>query len=115
MNNLATRLKYAREMTGMSQQDLANRAGIPQSTIGNLESGLRQSSASIPSLASILGVEALWLADGMGPSGPDMRVLEQTEDAIAQISELVLNFQQASEEGRREILSYAKSAPKRIQ
>lgn len=66
MKNLAARLAWARDQANLSQQALADRVGVAQSTIGNLESGLRQTSRNIASIAAALGVDALWLAEGKG-------------------------------------------------
>ncbi|RYZ98449.1 MAG: helix-turn-helix domain-containing protein [Moraxellaceae bacterium] len=48
-----TRLKYIREYNGLSQRELAKRAGVPHSSISMIEQG--QNSPSINSLARILG------------------------------------------------------------
>lgn len=67
MYSLADRLKLARETKGLSQQQLADRVGVSQSTIGNLEAGTRQSARKLPQIADALGVNALWLSEGRGP------------------------------------------------
>ncbi|SEN71597.1 helix-turn-helix domain-containing protein [Nitrosomonas marina] len=67
MNNLASRLKNCREELGLTQGELAKRAGVKnQSIIGSLESGYRKRSSYIPAIASVLGVDPLWLATGKG-------------------------------------------------
>lgn len=48
----ANLLKIARAKTGMSQRELADAAGVAQSTIARIESGSRQ--PSLPVLAKIL-------------------------------------------------------------
>ena len=67
MDTLATRLSQAREESGLSQTELAERAGCSQGLVGNLETSRQQSSAKLPRMAQVLGVEALWLAEGKGP------------------------------------------------
>jgi transcriptional regulator with XRE-family HTH domain len=47
------RLKYIREYNGLSQRELAKRAGVPHSSISMIEQGIN--SPSINSLAKILG------------------------------------------------------------
>jgi transcriptional regulator with XRE-family HTH domain len=47
-----TRLKYIREYNGLSQRELAKRAGVPHSSISMIEQGLN--SPSVNSLAKIL-------------------------------------------------------------
>jgi transcriptional regulator with XRE-family HTH domain len=67
MNNLASRLKQLREQHGLTQAELAKRAGLRgQSLIGNLEAGIRKSSRHLPRIAQALGVHAIWLAEGKG-------------------------------------------------
>lgn len=50
--DFGTRLKYIREYNGLSQRELAKRAGVPHSSISMIEQGLN--SPSINSLAKIL-------------------------------------------------------------
>lgn len=66
MENLASRLTWARNHKGMSQQTLAKKANVSQGSIGHLESGLRKTSRSITSIAVALGVDPVWLATGKG-------------------------------------------------
>lgn len=70
-----TRLKQARKEAGLTQKDLASKAGIKQSTISEMESDRYQGSAFAPQLAAALGVSALWLANEKGakhtPGGDD--------------------------------------------
>ena len=51
--DFGTRLKTIREYNGLSQRELAKRAGVPHSSISMIEQGLN--SPSINSLAKILG------------------------------------------------------------
>lgn len=66
MLTLADRLKHARAIKKWSQADLAVAAGVSQGTIGNIESGARQSKGSIPQIAEALGIDYKWLAYGTG-------------------------------------------------
>lgn len=70
----ADRLKYAREMRGWTQARLAVAADVSQGTVGNIESGARQSRGSLPRLAKALGVSHDWLADGVGDMHPTPKV-----------------------------------------
>ncbi len=66
MNTLAERLTYARELRGLSQAALAEKAGCSQSTIGNAESGTRKTLRNIAAVARALEVSVDWLADAKG-------------------------------------------------
>lgn len=64
METLAKRLCWSRKKKALSQQQLGKRAGVSQSTIGNLEAGTRASARRIASIAAVLEVDTLWLAEG---------------------------------------------------
>lgn len=67
VNTIAERLKQAREAAGLTQGELAARAGVTQGTIGNVESGLRQNPRELLAIAAALNVSAAWLKTGRGP------------------------------------------------
>ena len=69
MNTLAERLIWAREQKGLTQDALAKKAGVSQSTIGNLESGIRQTARKILEIAAALEVDPMWLQNGKGTHG----------------------------------------------
>lgn len=71
LDSLAERLAWARKRVGLSQQQLADRCEVAQSTIGSLEAGTRYSARKVSVIADALGVDALWLADGKGPQPAD--------------------------------------------
>lgn len=59
------RLKAARDFAGLTQEELAQKAGMAQSTLATAEmkgAGSRKT----PQLAAVCGVDAHWLATGMG-------------------------------------------------
>jgi transcriptional regulator with XRE-family HTH domain len=68
VKSLAERLKMARELRQLTQAQLAKRAGCEQSTIGNVESGARQTLRNLVEVARALQVSAEWLYDGNGPA-----------------------------------------------
>jgi transcriptional regulator with XRE-family HTH domain len=87
MYTLADRLVDARAKKGISQEKLAELAGVSQSTIGNLESGTRATARRLPQIAAALGVSAIWLAEGTGPrdgAGSANVVLPATEPTLTQ-------------------------------
>ena len=60
-------LRQARKRAGLSQMDLAARAGVTQSVISAYESGQRQ--PSLPALARLLGAAGFELTLGLRPPG----------------------------------------------
>ena len=60
-------MKSAREAAGLTQDALAKRAHCGQTTIASIENGRNEGATPLPMLAHVLGVEALWLAEGKGP------------------------------------------------
>lgn len=83
--DLADRLKWAREKKGWTQDQLADAAGVSQSTIGNLESRLRQSARKLAMIAKVAGVNAYWLETGEGSP------FETTpDDLLKQVAALTL-------------------------
>nr|WP_244947712.1 helix-turn-helix transcriptional regulator [Azospirillum baldaniorum] len=61
MGMLADRLRTAREAAGLSQTELARRAGVSQQTIDKIERGLSQRSRYIVEIAAELKVSAAYL------------------------------------------------------
>lgn len=64
--NLAQRLKQARVHAGLTQKEVATRAGIEQPIISRLESGRAKGSTYIAKIAFVCGVDPMWLMEGMG-------------------------------------------------
>lgn len=60
------RLCFARERAGLTQSELAKRAGVSQGTIGNIESGTRNRPRNLLKIARALGVSPDWLESGAG-------------------------------------------------
>lgn len=65
---LKDRLKHARRYAHLTQSELAERAGIKQASISEIERGLSRTSGHLVKLAQICGVNPLWLAEGVGPA-----------------------------------------------
>lgn len=109
---IGERVRQARKEKRMSQGELAAKVGIKQPTLSELENGDSGSSSYLPSIASILGVSALWLQTGKGQRESNA---EQKDDAVEllKISELVALYVQATDSGRELILSTANNVGKR--
>lgn len=69
MNNdpLSERLKHARKISGLKQEDVSELAQMKQSTYSKLERGVQKSATNIATIASVLNVNAIWLENGTGP------------------------------------------------
>jgi len=67
MDTLASRMRSARHAKGLSQAQLAKLVKCGQTTIASIENGRNQGSTVLARVADVLGVAALWLAEGRGP------------------------------------------------
>ncbi|MPW54137.1 XRE family transcriptional regulator [Moraxella catarrhalis] len=70
MGTLGDRLKVARENKNLSQQEVAERAGMSQPTYYKIESGKTKRTTYLNDLARVLGVNPNWLATGEGSIHP---------------------------------------------
>lgn len=67
---LGQRLREARKEAKLSQKELAQRVNMKQPTLSDLENDVTKGSTAIAAIASALGVNALWLAEGRGAKKP---------------------------------------------
>lgn len=67
--SLGHRLKEARIMRRLTQAQLAERSGVGQTTIGNMEKRGSQASKYAEALANALDVDVNWLITGNGSMG----------------------------------------------
>lgn len=82
--SIGSRVKLARKAAKLTQAELASRSGLKQSTISDLEVGKSQGTTYIASLATALGVNALWLETGKGQmTGPHLSVVEPDVPALS--------------------------------
>ena len=65
------RLKKARRHAGLTQEQLADIAGIKQASISDLERGKSMSTSYSATLANACGVSPIWLEQGLGIMLPD--------------------------------------------
>ncbi|WP_339118543.1 XRE family transcriptional regulator [Halomonas sp. BMC6] len=63
---LKDRIRLARKQAKLSQVQAAEKAGIDQATISNLERGRHHSSTHLLKIADALGVSYRWLTTGLG-------------------------------------------------
>lgn len=66
MDTLPERLKYARELLDLSQQEVADAVGMKQPSYYQLESGKTKRSRYIHDIAKVLKVDVDWLLSGKG-------------------------------------------------
>lgn len=69
-------LREARTHAGLSQSDLARRAGVPQSVVSEYEAGKRQ--PSVPTLARLISATGHELTLGLDRTDPEVRGLPDT-------------------------------------
>lgn len=64
--NLSERIKAARQHAGLTQRELAEKVGIAQTAISQLESGKTLRSSYLYEISKACGVAAMWMATGTG-------------------------------------------------
>lgn len=64
--SIGERIRAARKVAGMSQKALADKVGMKQPTLSELETGESAGTTYLPSIAAALGVNPLWLERGTG-------------------------------------------------
>ncbi|WP_054064762.1 XRE family transcriptional regulator [Pseudomonas asplenii] len=67
---LKDRLKKARKDAGLTQAELADRVGIKQASVSEIERGLTRTSGYLVQLAQVCGVDPVWLSEGTGAPEP---------------------------------------------
>lgn len=84
--NLSQRMKAARKHGGLTQKELADKAGVSQPVISQLESGASQKSVHIAKLAAACGVDPLWLSEGSGQMVGTERPISQEAQIIGSVA-----------------------------
>lgn len=91
-DTLGGRLSAARDASGISQADLANRLGVRRETLTAWETDRAEPRSSrLIDIAGILGVSPMWLmtGNGLGPAvEDDSLLLEAMRVELARLSEL---------------------------
>lgn len=64
--SIGSRIKEARRAAKLTQKALAQKVGMAQASLSELETGESQGTTMIGSFAAVLGVSALWLETGKG-------------------------------------------------
>lgn len=85
-------MREARKARGLSQQALADKVGMKQPSLSQLESGESHRTTFLPQIAAECRVSALWLETGKGP-----RDVDATFSGTAAPGSLNLTAETASE------------------
>ncbi|WP_434627584.1 helix-turn-helix domain-containing protein [Chromobacterium sp. CV08] len=114
MDSFSDRLRNAREKRGMSQEALATRAGVSQSTISALELDPTRKPRDLLKLAKVLMVSPDWLQSGKGPREPAVRgeKLYVAAESLDELAERLLDLG-PEEVGRLMALLLRKQAERR--
>lgn len=78
------RLKAARRHADLRQGELAEKAGLTQTSISDLERGKSKATAHVVKIADACGVSAIWLSDDIGPMVVDSKKEESNVSLAAQ-------------------------------
>lgn len=78
------RLKAARRHAKLNQTELAERAGLTQTSISDLERGKSKATAFAAQIASVCGVSPMWLVEGVGEmlGGTDTNKLDRIRPSV---------------------------------
>ena len=100
--SFASRLRQAREQSGLTQQDLAEKLGVTKSAIGNYENGVSSPKWDILlKIFDVLQVEPNFLyQDSFSFDSADPVVLTSQQSA------LLSSFDQLNEEGQQKAVDY---------
>lgn len=83
MRDIGLRLRHARKLRKLTQVELAQKAGVKQASISDLERGESKSfrGVTLVGIARVLNVRAEWLSQGKGPM--ERRDVPLSEQAVA--------------------------------
>lgn len=116
MSTLKDRLIEARQEAGLSQADLAARVSCGQTTVASIENGRNKGATPLVKIAHVLGVNPLWLVEGLGPKAlghpaPNGIVLRQATTATdsADLVEICGLLRRLNTSDRRLVLAYAQA------
>lgn len=94
------RLKASRKMRGLSQEEVAQRAGIKQTSYSQLENGRSKSSRHLLQLAEALDVDPHWLLTGVELEGIDEQIYSAVRRFDVEDKRAVMEMIRAIERAR---------------
>ena len=86
---LKDRLKLARKNASLTQAELAQRVGIKQASISEIERGLTRSSGYLIKISQVCGVDPIWLSEGAGSIDSSTTSLKTMPSDIESNAELL--------------------------
>jgi len=98
LDTIGKRVRFAREESGLSQDELAKKIGMKQPSLSELENGAKgKRTRYLPAIAEATGFNVHWLDTGMGNQKP------------AERSEYAKEFGKLSPELQRQALKIVKA------
>ena len=108
--SIGERVREARREAGITQKELAVKAGMKQPSISELENGESAGTANIATIAAALGVLPLWLQTGKGPKKPTPGTTPFTDDSDTQaveLAKLIAAWTKCDPEWKKKVLDLA--------
>jgi len=84
--SIGSRIREARRAAKLTQKALAQKVGMAQASLSELETGESQGTTMIASFASVLGINALWLETGKGSMNGAVRVDDENASTFIEES-----------------------------
>ena len=79
---LADRIRWMRKKCGLSQEALAKASGLTQQSLAALEQGKAKATSRLVQLANAIGVDPMWLAEGVDANAPLVSFHERLASAL---------------------------------
>ena len=96
--NIAERVKQIRKEAGLTQQQFADRLGLKQNSIAQIEGGRNTSDQTIRTICKEFAVNEAWLRDGIGEPHTE----QSWEEEVAQF--VFSTFQSEEESFQKDLL-----------
>ena len=96
--NIAERVKQIRKEAGLTQQQFADRLGLKQNSIAQIEGGRNTSDQTIRTICKEFSVNEAWLRDGIGEPHAE----QSWEEEVAQF--VFSTFQSEEESFQKDLL-----------
>lgn len=111
--SIGERVREARKDAKLTQQQLAAKVSISQSTLSELENGESAGTAFVATMAAALGVSALWLETGKGPKKLDIVSASKSAAGtdtvpVSEIVDLLTFYGRCTPEWRTRIMDLAR-------